>query len=201
MIPSPPPTNFAHLLDGRARRRVAVAGFSVFVTAAISVPLVFSPSAGASASPHHHSTPATVCSTTTTLGATTTTTAATTTTADTTTTIPDTTTTEDTTTTTTTESIVGTVPGVSAVPGITTPITEQTLGQQGIVQLGATPGGNFVTLPVSAQAAAGQLPRTGSSSMPAVLGGLTLLVAGALATLAKRRRYLGMIPVNPKARP
>jgi LPXTG-motif cell wall-anchored protein len=85
------------------------------------------------------------------------------------------------------------------VSGITTPVTEQSVGPQGIVQLGVN-GPGQVTLPVSAQAA-GQLPRTGSSTLPAVLGGLTLLAAGALASTTKRRRQLGVIPVNPKERP
>ena len=133
-----------------------MAGFSAFVTVAITVPLVFSSGAGATASPHHYGTPVTVCSTTTTLGAT-------------------------------------------AVSGITTPVTVADVGQQGVVQLGVTPAGNFVTLPVAARAAAGQLPRTGSSTVPVALGGLTLLVAGALALTTKRRpRQLGVI--NPESR-
>jgi LPXTG-motif cell wall-anchored protein len=162
----------------------------VIATAAFSVPIVFAAGAGASpsASPHHH-TSSTVCSTTTTLGATTTTTADTTTTiADTTTTVTDTTTTiADTTTTeantSTTASIVG---GQSAGP---------------VVQLGSPVGGSPVTLPVSAQAAAAtQLPRTGSSSLPAVVAGLVLLVTGALAASANRRRRFGNAGLDPEQR-
>jgi LPXTG-motif cell wall-anchored protein len=195
MTPSPLSTNFAHLLDGRARRRVAVTGLFTLATATLIVPFVFASSASAGTSGHHAYTSATNCSTTTTTMPTTTTTAGTTTTvADTTTTIADTTTTADTATTG-----AGTTTPSSAVGGITTPITEQSVGPPEVIQLGVN-GAGQATLPVSAQAA-GQLPRTGSSTLPAALGGLTLLVAGALAATTKRRRQLGVIPLNSKARP
>ena len=54
----------------------------------------------------------------------------------------------------------------------------------------------------SAQAAAAtQLPRTGSSTLPALIGGLVMLVTGALAATAKRRRHLGSAALSSEQRP
>jgi LPXTG-motif cell wall-anchored protein len=174
---------FTHLLDRGARRRITAAGFTALATVTFAAPVLFSTRVGAATDE-----PTTTTATELSIPETTSTIATTTTVS---------------TTTATAPVVITTTPTtVSVVVAPTTTSTAVVVGDQGVVELGGdqTP----VTLMFSAgsatSAASIQLPRTGAAPTLPTLTGIALLIAGALASTAKRRRTMGMIPIKSRRR-
>ncbi len=158
----------SHLHDLGARRRIAVAGLTALAGATFAAPVAFTSRAGAS--------PIEIETTTTTLLQ-----------------EPETTVTVATTTTTlastTTVSIPPPIDTTTTLMPVVTTTTDSAVISEGFVQLdgGLAP----VSLDFTSEAAAAQLPATGAAPTLPTLTGIALLVAGALATTAKRRRFFG----------
>jgi LPXTG-motif cell wall-anchored protein len=163
----------AHLRDLGARRRIAVAGLTALAGATFAAPVAFTSRAGAS--------PVEV-ETTTTLQQ-----------------EPETTVTASTTTTLAPTTIVS-IPLPLDTPTTTLPVvtttTDSAVVSEGFVQLGV--GQAPLSLAITPQAAAAQLPRTGAAPTLPTLTGIALLIAGVLASTAKRRRYFGAAKVKSK---